>query len=48
MVSGVYVPAMIRKMLAWSSRRRTPSMRGLQSPRWYSALTPNSRQAVSA
>jgi hypothetical protein len=32
--SGVYVPAMIRKMFEWSSRLSTPVQRGDQLPRW--------------
>ncbi len=32
--TGVYVPAMSRKMFMWSMRRSTSVTRGDQSPRW--------------
>src|SRR5699024_11582761 len=38
---GVYVPAMSRKMLEWSIRRRSAVARGDQVRRGYSAETPN-------
>ena len=32
--SGVYVPAIIRKMFEWSSRRRRAWVRASHVPRW--------------
>ncbi len=32
--SGVYVPAMTRKMFEWSARRSAAVTRGDQVPRW--------------
>ena len=47
-VSGVYVPAMIKKMLAWSKRLSRSLVRGDQLPRWYSAEIPKSSAEVAA
>ena len=40
--TGVYVPAMARKIVEWSSLRQSArALRGDQRPRWYIADTPN-------
>ena len=47
--NGVYVPAMSRKIIEWSSRRihrRTLGVR--QVTRWYSALVPSRPARPSA
>ena len=39
--TGVYVPAMARKIVEWSSLRHRARAFGDQWPRWYIADTPN-------
>ena len=46
--NGVALPAMTRKMLAWSHRWSSPVIRGENRPRWYTADTENSRMVVRA
>src|SRR5438874_11287718 len=45
---GVYVPAMKRKMAAWSAFSHRSAAAGDQRPRWYSALTANIMTSVTA
>jgi hypothetical protein len=45
--SGVYVPAISRKMFEWSRRRKTAFVVGFQLKRWYTAETPNSRRELA-
>jgi hypothetical protein len=45
---GVNVPAMRRKMVAWSRRRNHGFTRIDHCPRWYSALTPRHALSVAA
>ena len=39
--AGVAVPAMRKKIIAWSRRRSRSRQAGVQVPRWESALVPN-------
>jgi hypothetical protein len=45
--AGVAVPAIRKKIIAWSRRCRRFLQTALQVPRWYSALNPNSALTLS-
>jgi hypothetical protein len=46
--AGVAVPAIRKKIIAWSSRCSRRRQAAVQLPRWYSALTPNKALTLAA